>query len=166
VVPQIPPVQKPEVRLPAEPFIPRAIAFLIDCGILFVPILFLFVLCALTIEVQGWWEKTDHESMSQEWALLNRNFHRLLLLVAIGIGWLYAAGLECSRRQATIGKQWMGIKVTDAYGERLGFLQATGRYAAKYLSALPCFLGFMAALFSSRGLTLHDRLAGTRVVRD
>ena len=59
----------------------------------------------------------------------------------------------------------MGVKVTDVYGERLGFLRATGRHAGKYLSALPCFLGFMIALFSSRGLTLHDRLAGTRVVR-
>ena len=67
--------------------------------------------------------------------------------------------------QATIGKRWMGIKVTDAQGERMSFLRATGRYAAKYLSALPCFFGFIMALFSSRGLALHDRLAGTRVVQ-
>ena len=52
------------------------------------------------------------------------------------------------------------------HGERISFLRATGRYAAKYLSALPCFLGFIAALFSSRRLALHDRLADTRVVRD
>ena len=58
-----------------------------------------------------------------------------------------------------------GIKVTDAQGERISFLRATGRYAAKYLSALPCFLGFMAALFNSRRLAMHDWLAGTRVVR-
>jgi uncharacterized RDD family membrane protein YckC len=31
---------------------------------------------------------------------------------------------------------------------------------------LPCFLGFIMALFSSRNLTLHDRIAGTRAVRD
>jgi uncharacterized RDD family membrane protein YckC len=59
----------------------------------------------------------------------------------------------------------MGIKVTDAQGERISFLRATGRYAAKYVSALPCLLGFIMALFSSRGLALHDRLADTRVVR-
>jgi len=164
--PLAPPVnERPEAQLAAAPFIPRCIAFLIDCAILFVPIFLVFALGALTIEVQGWWEKTDHESMHQEWALLDRNFHQLVLLVAIGLGWLYAAGLECSRWQATVGKQWMGMKVTDRYGERLGFLQATGRHAAKYLSALPCFLGFIAALFSSRGLSLHDRLAKTRVVR-
>jgi uncharacterized RDD family membrane protein YckC len=40
----------------------------------------------------------------------------------------------------------------------------TGRHAAKYLSALPLFLGFMAAFFNPQRLTWHDRLAGTRVV--
>ena len=154
-----------EVRLPTAPFIPRFIAFLIDCAILFVPLLTLFALRAMTLEVQGAWDHIDHESRMQEWALLHRDFERLLLLVAIGLGWLYSAGLECSRWQATVGKQWMGIKVTDAQGERLDFLQATQRYAAKYLSALPCFLGFIVALFSARGLALHDRLAGTRVIR-
>ncbi len=101
----------------------------------------------------------------EEWELLRQNIHRLFWLDAIGFGWLYGAGLESSTAQATVGKRWMGIKVTDVHGERLGFLRATGRCAAKYLSALPCFLGFMAALFNSRGLALHDWLSGTRVVR-
>ena len=101
----------------------------------------------------------------EEWDLLKLNTRRLAWLVAIGFGWLYGAGFESSSSQATVGKRWMGIKVTDAYGERISFLHATGRYMAKYLSALPCFLGFMMALFSSRGLSLHDRLARTRVVR-
>lgn len=154
----------PELRYAS--FLPRLVAFVIDCAILFVPVMLLFSLGSLIIEVRGWWEQTDQESMHQEWALWHRNFVHLLMLVAIGVGWLYAAGLEASRWQATIGKQWMGIKVTDSQGERLGFLQSTGRHAAKFLSALPCFLGFIVALFSSRGLTLHDRLAKTRVVRD
>ena len=163
--PILPLVEKPEPELDTASFIPRAFAFVIDCGVLFIPITLLFALGAVTIEIQGWWEQTEAESMRQEWALLDRNFHQLLLLVAVGLGWLYAAGLESSRWQATVGKQWMGVKVTDVYGERLGFLRATGRHAGKYLSALPCFLGFMIALFSSRRLALHDRLAGTRVVR-
>lgn len=160
-----PVIEKPVVHLPPAPFFPRFIAFLIDCAILFVPILVFFMLGYLTLELRGWWERTDSESMTQERALLWRNFLHLLLLIAFGIGWLYAAGLESSRWQATVGKQWMGMKVTDLQGERLGFLRATGRHAAKYLSALPCFLGFMAALFNSRRMALHDWLAGARVVR-
>ena len=157
--------EKPPVELKAASFLPRGIAFLIDCAILFLPIVVLFALGALTLEIQGWWQQADHESMHQEWELLKRNFHQLVLLVAVGLGWLYAAGLESSRWQATVGKQWMGMKVTDSQGERISFSHATKRHLAKYLSALPCFLGFIFAIFSSRGLAWHDRLADTRVVR-
>ncbi len=160
------PSEKPEIVLSPAPFFSRATAFIIDCGILFVPILLIMGLCALSTAVRGWWEGTDPETMRQQWLLLDRNFHRLLWLVAIGLAWIYAAGLEASSWQATFGKRWVGIKVTDANGQRLGFFQSTGRHFGKYLSALPLFLGFIVALFSSRGMTLHDRLADTRVVRD
>ncbi len=156
--------EEPVDLIPAS-FILRSIAFLIDCAFLFVPLMVVFALGALVLEVSGAWENIDHESRMQEWVLLKRNLHHLFLLVAIGLGWFYVAGLEASRWQATVGKQWMGMKVTDLQGKRIGFLRATGRHAAKYLSALPCFLGFIMALFSSRGMALHDRLAGTRVVR-
>ena len=159
------PASKPETQLPPAPFIPRFIAFLIDFAILFVPVGLLYAIGALAIAIPSLWNHIDHESLSQEWSQLNHNMRQLAWLVAVGFGWIYGAGLESSRRQATIGKRWMGIKVTDAQGERLSFPHATGRYAAKYLSALPCFLGFIMALFSSRNLTLHDRLAGTRAVR-
>ena len=165
IPPTAPPVPHPEVHLDTASFFRRAVAFAIDCAVLFVPIFFLFGLGALTVELQGLIEHSDAESMHQEWLLLDRNFKRLMLLVALGLAWLYAASLEASPWQATIGKRWMGIKVTDAEGERISFMRATGRHLAKFLSALPCFLGFAVALFSSRGLTLHDRLAGTRVIR-
>jgi uncharacterized RDD family membrane protein YckC len=160
-----PVIEEKSVDLIPAFFVLRFIAFLLDCAILFVPLAALFGVGALILEVSGAWEQIDHESRMQEWVLLKRNLNHLFLLVAIGLGWFYVAGLEASRWQATVGKQWMGIRVTDSQGKRIGFLRATGRHAAKYLSALPCFLGFIMAIFSSRGLALHDRLAGTRVVR-
>jgi uncharacterized RDD family membrane protein YckC len=163
--PEIKPDPKPEVKLTPASFFPRTLAFLIDAAILFVPVGILYILGALAIEIPAAWRHIPHQSRMEEWALLDQNMHRLAWLVAVGFGWLYGAGLECSPSQATVGKRWMGIKVTDAQGERISFLRATGRYAAKYLSALPCFLGFIMALFSSRNLTLHDRLSETRVVR-
>jgi uncharacterized RDD family membrane protein YckC len=166
VAPELPAlIEKPEVQLAKAPFVARFIAFIIDCFVLFAPIACIFGLGALTLEIQTWWDHTDAESAHQNWLLLKRNFQQLVLLIAIGVSWLYAAGLECSRWQATVGKLWMGLKVTDAAGERLSFPRATGRYLAKYLSALPCFLGFIMALFSSRGRALHDRLADTRVIK-
>jgi uncharacterized RDD family membrane protein YckC len=159
------PEPKPEVRLTPASFFPRMVAFLIDCAILFVPVALLYAVGALSIVIPGLWNHPSHQAKMEQWEWLNQNTRHLAWLVAIGFGWLYGAGLECSPSQATVGKHWMGIKVTDAHGARMSFLRATGRYAAKYLSALPCFLGFIMALFSSRGLALHDRLADTRVVR-
>lgn len=159
------PAAKPEVQLEAAPLFLRGLAFLIDCAILFVPVGILFILGVLAIKIPSMWNHTSLQAGTEEWDLLKRNMGWLFWLVLVGFGWFYVAGLECSPSQATMGKRWMGIKVTDAHGERMSFLRSTGRYAAKYLSALPCFLGFIMALFSSRGLALHDRLADTRVVR-
>jgi uncharacterized RDD family membrane protein YckC len=155
----------PELHLRTAPFLPRFFAFAIDIIVLLLPIVFLFGLGALTIALRDWIEHVDAETSKQDWALLFRNFRSLLVLMATGGAWLYGAGLECSRWQATIGKQWIGLKTVDRRGERLSFFRATARHAAKYLSALPCFLGFTAAFFSSEGLALHDRIAGTRVVK-
>ena len=172
--PSIPPVlekreikreAKPEVQLTPASFFLRGFAFLIDCAILFVPVAILFALGALAIEIPAAWRHIPHQSRMEEWELLELNTRRLAWLVAIGFGWLYGAGLESSPSQATVGKRWMGIKVTDEHGERMSFLRAACRYAAKCVSALPCFLGFIMALFSSRGLAFHDRLTDTRVVR-
>jgi uncharacterized RDD family membrane protein YckC len=143
----------------------RALAFLIDVGVLFLPLLAVFGFAYGVGLIRGSIEHRDPETARQEQALLWRNLRDLVLLVANGFAWIYAAGLESSRWQGTVGKQAMGIIVTDGAGERLGFLRATGRHAAKYLSALPFFLGFMAALVGPQRLAWHDRLAGTRVAK-
>ncbi|MGL4461226.1 MAG: RDD family protein, partial [Planctomycetia bacterium] len=79
--------------------------------------------------------------------------------------WLYEAGMTCSSRQATFGKSWLGMTVTDLRGRRIGFWRATGRWAAKMLSALPMYLGFLMVGLTSRNQGLHDKLAGTLVLR-
>jgi uncharacterized RDD family membrane protein YckC len=160
------PERKMDASLMPAPFFLRAIAFLVDCAILFVPLIILYGLGGLCIEIAAVFHHIPHQERMEEWAFLNQNVNRLAWMVAVGFGWIYVAGFESSPSQATLGKRWMGIKVTDWNGERIGFLRATGRYAAKYLSALPCFLGFVAALFSSGNLALHDRLSDTRVVRN
>jgi uncharacterized RDD family membrane protein YckC len=158
------PVPAASFDLTPARFFPRFVAFAIDVMVLFVPMVALFGLGALTISLQGMAERADAETMKQSWDLLLRNFRELLILVALGGAWLYASLLECSRWQATVGKQWVGIKVVDHQGERLTFFHATGRHAAKFISALPVFIGFAAALFSSGGLAWHDRIAHTHVV--
>jgi uncharacterized RDD family membrane protein YckC len=67
----------------------------------------------------------------------------------------------------TVGKMWMGIRVVtdeaDA-SEPLSVRQATWRTALMVVSVVSLGLGWVPALFG-RGITLHDRLAHTRVVR-
>jgi uncharacterized RDD family membrane protein YckC len=163
---EVRPEPRPEVHLePASCFL-RGLAFAIDCAILFVPIALLYTLGALAIEIPAAIHHIPHQVRIEEWDHLKDNISRLFWLVMVGFGWFYVAGLECSPLQATLGKRLMGIKITDAHGERISFLRSTCRYGAKYLSALPCFLGFIMALFSSRNLALHDRLTETRAVRE
>jgi uncharacterized RDD family membrane protein YckC len=159
------PELRQERKLEPAPLILRGMAFVIDGVILFAPLGMFFVLGALSIEIPAAIHHIPHQERIEEWDHLRQNMSRLFWLVFVAFGWFYLAGQECAPQRATLGKRWVGIKVTDMYGERISFLRATGRYAAKYLSALPCFLGFIMALFSSRNMALHDRFSGTRVVK-
>lgn len=87
-----------------------------------------------------------------------------VLLGVIG-NWIYHAKMQSSPRQATYGKQFMGLKVTGLAGERISFAQATGRHFAKYLSAFALLVGFLIAAVTRKKQALHDMVAGTLVVR-
>jgi uncharacterized RDD family membrane protein YckC/Tfp pilus assembly major pilin PilA len=89
----------------------------------------------------------------------------LYILILIIGGSLYYALLESSAAQATLGKRALGIKVTDLYGERISFGRALGRLFAHLLSSLIVGFGFVMVLFTERRQTLHDKIAGTLVVR-
>ncbi|HEY0233205.1 MAG TPA: RDD family protein, partial [Dokdonella sp.] len=76
----------------------------------------------------------------------------------------YYAGFESSRHQATLGKQAIGIQVTDLEGRRLSLGRALGRWFAASLSYLTLYIGFFMAGFTQRKQALHDYVAGTLVV--
>ena len=81
------------------------------------------------------------------------------------VGFLYMALFESSVYQATVGKQLLGLSVTDMNGNRLTFLRALGRNLAKILSVVIIFIGFIMAGFTEKKQTLHDMIAGTLVVK-
>lgn len=67
----------------------------------------------------------------------------------------------------TPGKLLMGCEMVDARsGQHLSLRQALLRYMAYGLSLLPLGLGFFWIAFDPRKQGLHDRLAGTLVVRE
>jgi uncharacterized RDD family membrane protein YckC len=83
------------------------------------------------------------------------------ILIAI----LYWPLLESSERQATVGKQLLGIQVVDANGARLSFVRALLRNLAKIISSLPFGLGFLLAAFTPKKQALHDMITKCLVVR-
>ncbi len=86
-------------------------------------------------------------------------------LVGVVIAVAYFVYFESSERQATFGKQAVGIYVTDMNGERITVGQALGRYFGKIISALILLIGFIMAGFTEKKQALHDIMAGTLVLR-
>lgn len=84
--------------------------------------------------------------------------------LSLGIGILYFAGLESSEKQATFGKQALGIKVVDIEGNRISFGKAILRYITKIITGLMLGLGYFAIIFSEKKQGLYDMIAQTYVV--
>jgi len=80
------------------------------------------------------------------------------------ISWLYFAIMESSSRQGTYGKNIVGIKVTDIYGDPISFMKATIRYFAKIVSGMTFFVGYLMAGFTAKKQALHDIMSECLVI--
>ena len=87
----------------------------------------------------------------------------LAILVQV-IYFLYCAGFESSRSQATPGKMALGIIVTDGRYQRITFARALGRNLGKIISGLILMIGFIMAGLTARKQALHDLLADCVVI--
>jgi len=94
------------------------------------------------------------------------HYDPLANVISLAIGWLYFALLESSERGATVGKMVMGLRVVTSDGRRLSFMNATGRYFAKILSAIILCIGFIMVAFTDKKRGLHDIIAGTLVIKN
>ena len=78
---------------------------------------------------------------------------------------IYHALLESSAWQATLGKRALGILVTDENGDRITLRRAAARHAGRILCQFTLFFGYLMIMLTARGQGLHDKAAGTLVVR-
>jgi uncharacterized RDD family membrane protein YckC len=89
-----------------------------------------------------------------------------LLAVIPAVKFIYQVIMESSAKQATYGKQILGIKVCDMQGNRVSFAHALGRNFAKLFSVLTFFVGYLMCFFNKQQQCLHDMIAGTLVMKD
>jgi len=93
---------------------------------------------------------------------LDENFEEGFFFV---LSWFYFAGLESSKRQATLGKIIEGIIVTDLNGNRLTFWRASIRFVSTIISDMAMFVGHIMIAFTRYKQGLHDMLTNTLVLK-
>ncbi|HET8924168.1 MAG TPA: RDD family protein [Candidatus Acidoferrum sp.] len=90
----------------------------------------------------------------------------LAATASLVLTWLYHALMESSEWQATLGKKFLGLAVTDMAGQRVSFGRATGRHFAKIITNMvPLLIGYLMAAFTQKRQALHDMIAGCLVLR-
>jgi uncharacterized RDD family membrane protein YckC len=82
------------------------------------------------------------------------------------IKFIYGVFAESSEAQGTLGKKLLNIKVTDMWGNRIDLVTAFGRNAAKILSVLPFFFGYLYSFLNKKQQCFHDMAANTLVIKD
>ena len=90
---------------------------------------------------------------------------RLTQALCALLPFVYFLLMESSARQASFGKQALGIKVTDAAGRRLGLGRAAFRQLMKATNLFSTGITYFIAAFTERRQALHDMFAGTLVLR-
>ncbi len=85
--------------------------------------------------------------------------------VGVVIQMLYFAYFESSEKQATFGKQALGLIVTDTNGDRITFVKAVIRYFARWVSGFMLAIGYLIQPFTEKKQALHDMIAGTLVFK-
>jgi uncharacterized RDD family membrane protein YckC len=78
---------------------------------------------------------------------------------------LYCMVADASPLQGTVGKRLLGLRVSDARGNRITIPRSIGRGAVKVVSIIPVGLGCLWALWSKDRRTWHDMAAKTLVLR-
>jgi uncharacterized RDD family membrane protein YckC len=81
------------------------------------------------------------------------------------ISWIYFTLLEAAPFQATAGKWFLGARVVGERDRKVTWLQATGRYFAKWFSGILFGFGFAMQPFTDQKQALHDMMSGTLVER-
>lgn len=146
----------------------RFVAFLID-GVIsgFLSLILLIPLFILTGAGAALNRLGAGEGISGDVAaLVGIGFVLGLIVITLGVSWLYYALSESSSWQGTLGKKMLDLTVTDLNGQPISFGRASGRYFAKIISGkTTLYIGYVVAGFTEKKQALHDMIASCLVLR-
>lgn len=90
-------------------------------------------------------------------------------ILGIGAGFIVGAAYNwyfwTQQNGQTPGKMLVGIRVVKADGGKIGDVEAVIRYIGYYVNTFLLLLGWLWALVDDQRQGLHDKLAGTVVVK-
>lgn len=96
---------------------------------------------------------------------INTNSNVLYPLLMLFLLVAYFSIMESSPLQATLGKLFFRIKVTDLQGQRISFGRSLVRTFAKGFSQILLFWGYWKVAYSNKKQALHDDIADTLVLK-
>jgi uncharacterized RDD family membrane protein YckC len=89
-----------------------------------------------------------------------------LVVGAIGLVISFAYNVAfVGRFAATPGKMVFGLRIVLPDGGRVSYRRALGRALAEWMTGFTCTIGYLAAAFDREKRSLHDHVAGTRVIK-
>jgi len=143
---------------PAVPgFVSRAIALVIDVFVMALACMFATYIVA--------WTGTFLRMGTISGGLRLVDLGSRIAIILVGVFYL---PLSWALTGQSIGKAILGLRVVrrgaESSTQRLALWRCFARGIGYWLSAVPFGLGFMLAAFDKEHRTLHDRLAGTRVI--
>ena len=158
-----PPVEVTVVRPTSEygGFWRRVLAFIVD-GLIIGAIMLPF---GIGLGLAHLAAAFSHEDVTSDMLASMFAASMMVWLIRVVVSWLYGAGFESSRFQATPGKMLVRVKVTDLEGGRISFARATGRQVGKWVSGIILGIGYLLVAFTDRKQGLHDMIASTLVRR-
>jgi uncharacterized RDD family membrane protein YckC len=146
----------------------RAVAGFIDTLILFVGFIVISALISIMIALIQMpfllnKSKSELENISSD------NSGIIIMTISIIIFFIfscfYFAKLESSKKQGSLGKMAVGIKVTDLMGKNISFKNAYNRRLFVILNNLTIGIGIIMIAFNKKNQALHDIWASTLVVK-